>query len=327
MTVTKHGYAPKSGYFDSMLNKFDDLNSEKLPKWELIELDPLFDSSDISVPEWTKIGETIKENYNLFDGFVVLHGTDTMAYTTSALSFMLEGLEKPVVFTGSQIPLSEIRSDGKDNLVTALLIACSNFLSEVCLYFGGRLIRGNRATKISADGLRAFDSPNFPALAQAGTRISFNKDLLLPKGVGLKFVPFADNIPIAVLKVFPGIQFDLFEGILTKRLKGIVLETFGTGNIPGYDNKFIPMIDKAIKNGTVVTVCTQCLQGTVIMGTYKAGAALKSAGAVCGYDMTVEAAVAKLYYLFSKGYGIERIKQLMETNIRGEITVPQIHNF
>ena len=274
----------------------------------------------MTVREWNCIAALIAEKYDDYDGFVVLHGTDTMAYTASALSFMLDGLDKPVVLTGSQIPLCEIRSDGRDNLITALLITGEGIVREVCLYFGGKLLRGNRATKYSADGLIAFVSPNYPSLAEAGISIKYNEAALLPRQEGGLKLRTLDNIPIGVIKVFPGIQFSLFEAIMTEKLRGIVIETFGAGNIPGDGNALLPIIRKAFQNGTVLTVCSQCPQGAVSLGTYETSSALKKAGAVSGLDMTTEAAVAKLYYLFSCGYDKEKIKQAMEEDLRGEIS-------
>lgn len=321
MTATKSGYVPKKNYLEQALHQIPDLQNEKMPDWDLIEFDPLLDSSNITVYEWNKIGAVIYEKYDAYDGFVVLHGTDTMAYTASALSFMLEGLNKPVIFTGSQIPIGELRSDARGNLVTAALLASMDQCREVCLYFAGKLLRGNRATKISSDEMTAFDTPNMPKLAIAGINIKFHEDVLLPpSGEKLRMVPFSPDVPIAVLKVFPGIQFRLFEGIMTEKLKGLVLEGFGAGNIPQYDDSLIPIVEKAAKNGTIIIVCTQCMRGSVQLGAYETSNALKKAGALCGYDMTAEAAVAKLYYLFSKGCTMEEIKTLMETSIRGELT-------
>ena len=181
MTRTENGYAPRAGYFRAALDAIPDLRAPEMPEWEFYELSPLLDSSNMTVREWNCIAELIAQKYDDYDGFVVLHGTDTMAYTASALSFMLDGLDKPVVLTGSQIPLCEIRSDGHDNLITALLIAGEGIVREVCLYFGGKLLRGNRATKYSADGLIAFVSPNYPSLAEAGISIKYNEAALLPR--------------------------------------------------------------------------------------------------------------------------------------------------
>ena len=321
MIPSDNGYKPKEGYLETLLEQINDLKNEKMPNYTFVEMSPLLDSSDMTVNEWNRIGKIISDRYNDFDGFVVLHGTDTMAYTASALSFMLENLEKPVILTGSQIPLCEIRSDGLDNLITSLIIAAEGKIKEVCLYFGGKLMRGNRSTKMSSDGMRAFSSPNCPLLAEAGISISYLPYPPMPKNKGeFNFCPFVD-VPIGVLKVFPGIRFPLFEGVMTEKLKGIVLETFGAGNIPGDNGSLLPIIKKAFESGSVVTVCSQCPQGTVSLGIYETSSALKRAGAVSGYDMTTESAVAKLYYLFSKGYTKEEIKTKMEENLRGEITI------
>ena len=319
MTRGENGYTPQKGKFLEALYAISDLSSPALPQWDLLELDTLLDSSNMTVREWNEIASVLCEQYDKYDGFVVLHGTDTMAYTASALSFMLEDLSKPVILTGSQIPLCEVRSDGRENIITSLLIAASDEVQEVCLYFGGKLLRGNRATKYSADGLIAFVSPNCGSLADAGIEIVYNRPLLRRNEKKKLHLQLLDDIPIGVLKVFPGIHFSLFESIMTEKLKGIVIETFGAGNIPGNGNALLPIIEKAYRNGTVLTVCSQCLQGSVVLGAYETSGALKRAGAVSGRDMTTEAAVAKLYYLFSCGYDTARIKELMEKDLRGEM--------
>lgn len=321
MTRTKDGYAPRSGYLAKALSHIEDLYRDSIPQWDLEEITPLLDSSDMAVEDWNRIANLIRDRYEDYDGFVILHGTDTMAYTASALSFMLENLSKPVILTGSQIPLCELRSDGRDNLITSLLIAGSGKIKEVCLYFGGHLLRGNRSTKYSADGLLAFRSPNYPYLADAGIEIRYSETLFRRPDEGPFRVRNFEPIPIGVIKVFPGIQFDIFEPIMTERLKGIVIETFGAGNIPGHGNALLPIIKKAFAHGTVLTVCSQCPEGTVTLGAYAASAALKQAGAVSGCDMTTEAAVAKLYYLFSCGYDTETIKVKMEIDLRGELSL------
>lgn len=323
MKKTDKGYAPVRGFIGEALSQIDDLSSDDVPAWELFEMSPILDSSDMTVSEWNAIGKIIYESYEDYDGFVVLHGTDTMAYTASALSFILDGLDKPVILTGSQIPLSEVRSDGRDNLITSLIIAGEGVASEVCLYFSGKLLRGNRSTKMSADDLVAFSSPNYPPLAEAGISIKYNYSAISPhtdKPLALR--PLS-NVPIGVLKVFPGIQFGLFESIMTDKLSGIVLETFGAGNIPSGGGELIPIIKRAFQSGSVVAVCSQCPSGTVSLGAYETSSALKGAGAVSGLDMTTEAAVAKLYYLFSLGLDISEIKERMEKNLRGELTEPR----
>ena len=318
MIRSPRGYVPDSASFRAVLDRLRSVYGEEMPDWELVEFDPLLDSSNVTVREWNKIGRAVAARYCEFDGFVILHGTDTMAYSASALSFMLEGLGKPVIFTGSQIPLSELRSDGVDNLVSSLLIAASGRVREVCLYFNGKLLRGNRATKRSADSFEAFESPNAPPLAEAGIEIRYAPETAPPVGGPLRLREFAD-VPVGVIKVFPGIQFEIFEPIMTGSLKGIVLETFGAGNIPSFGSALLPIIEKAYRGGTIITVCSQCIQGRVSLGAYETSSALKEIGAVDGKDMTTEAAFAKLYYLFSLGLDKSEIKAKMSRNLRGEL--------
>lgn len=321
MRNTEKGYVPAPGFLSEVLRSIPDMMREDFPKWDIWEMSPLLDSSNMTVREWNAIARVIFDRYDEYCGFVVLHGTDTMAYTASALSFILGGLDKPVILTGSQIPLSEVRSDGRDNLITSVLIANEGVVREVALYFSGTLLRGNRAMKMSADGLVAFASPNYPHLAEVGISIKYNHSALLKRKeeVTLEFHPFSE-VPIGVLKVFPGIQFGLFEEIMTEKLSGIVLETFGAGNIPGAGNELLPIIKKAFSSGSVVVVCSQCPSGTVTLGAYETSASLKSAGAVGGKDMTTEAAVAKLYHLFSLGLSKGEIKRMIEKNLCGELT-------
>ncbi|MBR4421751.1 MAG: asparaginase [Erysipelotrichaceae bacterium] len=320
MTRTADGYQPDGAYFRNAIFHMDSLKAEGMPEWDFVECDPLLDSSQMSVKEWNTIGRFISENYNFYDGFVVLHGTDTMAYSASALSFMLENLNKPVILTGSQIPLCETRSDGRDNLITSMIIAGQGKVREVCIYFGSTLIRGNRATKYSAWDMKAFISPNYPVLADAGISIHYHERTFLKQNEGeFHFRTFAD-VPIGVIRVFPGIRFDLFESILTEKLKGVVVETFGSGNVPDDNGVLIPLLQKAKEKGVVIVVCSQCPQATVDMSVYEAGSALRKAGAVSGRDMTSETAVTKLYYLFNTCNDTEQIKKLMEENLRGELT-------
>ena len=320
MKDTDEGYAPVGGFLLDELKKIDDLNRTGMPMWDFVELSPLLDSSNISANEWNNMAKIIVDSYADYDGFVVLHGTDTMAYTSSALSFILHGLDKPVVLTGSQIPLCEVRSDARDNLISSIIIAGEGIVKEVCLCFGGKLLRGNRATKTSADRLVAFDSPNYPYLAEIGITVKYNPTAFEKhSGKALEYRPFSP-VPIGVLKIFPGMQFGLFESIITEKLSGVVLETFGAGNIPNGGDDLLPIIKKAFKAGAVVTVCSQCVAGAVSLGTYETSSALKKAGAVSGKDMTTESAVAKLYHLFSMGYDTNKIKSLMEENLVGELT-------
>ena len=320
MIPTENGFAPAAGTFSAELAAIRDLSSPSMPEWDLVEFDPLLDSSNITYEQWNQIAGEIESRYDRYDGFVVLHGTDTMAYSASALSFMLEGLDKPVVFTGSQIPLCELRSDGKDNLITSVLIASEGKVREVCLYFCNTLLRGCRAAKTSSDGLIAFTSPNYPELATAGIDIEYRTKALLEHDPESVFtVRRLRKTRLGVIKVFPGIQFDLFTPIVHDDLQGLILETFGSGNIPNYDETLSGLIEEAARMGAIVVVCTQCPQGSVRLGTYEAGSALVSAGAVSGYNMTTEAAVAKLQYLLSQDLPHEQIRELMETSLRGEM--------
>lgn len=320
MAPGANGFTPTHGLIGAALERIRAAHNDELPAYDLVEYDQLLDSSSIAVKEWVRIASDIRERYDAYDGFVVLHGTDTMAYTAAALSFMLDGLSKPVILTGSQIPIVELRNDARDNLVSALLLATED-IPEVCLYFRNKLFRGNRVTKISSDDFIAFDSPNFPPLADAETRILVNRGLLRkPSPAGLRFHPFGEP-KIAVLKMFPGIQFDLFETILTPDLKGIVIEAFGSGNIPDSHGALLRLMEKATDNGTVIVVCTQCVRGTAILGQYESSRDLVEAGAVSGYDLTVEAAVAKLYHLLSIGCEPATVREGMSLDLRGEITL------
>lgn len=325
MVPTENGFAPKPGVLLEELKNIRDLSSPDMPVWDLIEFEPLLDSTNIRYEQWNSIADSIALYYDKYDGFVVLHGTDTLAYSASALSFMLEGLDKPVVFTGAQIPLCELRSDGRDNLITSMMIAADGVIREVSLCFGDSILRGNRAIKYSADGMMAFTSPNFNKLADAGITIEYNHASIneyektsLHSGP-LNIVKLNES-RIAVIKIVPGIQFDIFEPIMLESLDGLVLETFGKGNIPDYDTALSRLISEASRCGTIVVVCTQCPAGTVSLGTYKAGSALVEAGAVSGGNMTTEAVITKLTYLLSKGLPKEDIRRLMQTDLRGELT-------
>ena len=320
MIPGENGYIPSESLLEKELASISDLYKPGMPELEVIQFSPLLDSSNMSVPEWNKIGKTIADHYDSFDGFVVLHGTDTMSYSASALAFMLENLDKPVIFTGAQIPLCEIRSDGYNNLVSSVIIASEGIAREVAIYFDGKLIRGCRSIKISSDQFAAFTSPNFGLLADVGITINYHDRIGLPEKDGpFRFFPF-EEVPVGIIKMFPGIQIRLFESIMTEQLKGVVLETFGAGNIPSSSTgEMIPIIQKAYKNGILIVVCSQCVQGTVTLGAYETSKSLRDIGAVTGGNMTTEAALTKLMYLFSRYDSLDLIREKMGVNLRGEL--------
>lgn len=317
MVKTSRGYAPQAGY---MKHALAELHRPDMPAYDLIEYEPLIDSSDISVQDWVKIAQDIEMNHKTYDGFVILHGTDTMAYTASALSFMLEELDKPVVLTGSQIPLCEIRNDARDNVIVAMMIAANSNIPEVCLYFENKLMRGNRTKKVSADQLIAFDSPNYPVLADVGVRMVYHQERMRTPGEGLNVFPIEEH-PVAVLRLFPGIQLQVVENIISFNVKAIVIEAFGAGNIPGRNKGFLQLLEMAKETGTLILVCTQCFRGAARLGLYESSQELIKAGAVSCHDMTVEAVVTKLFYLLSKYDDLEMVKKYLEIDLRGELTV------
>jgi L-asparaginase len=323
MTPTRDGYKPAPGSLQKQMAAMPELRHPSMPSYRIHEYDPLLDSSNMTPAEWLKIARDIAAVYDHYDGFVVLHGTDTMAYTTSALPFLLNGLAKPVIVTGSQIPLCEIRNDARENLITSLLIAANHDVPEVCLYFGGRLLRGCRATKVSADGFAAFASPNVPPLGTVGVDIEIDRDLVRrpPRRAKLRVDELARAPVVSALRLFPGISPGLVRNVLRPPLQGLVLETYGVGNGPDQDTAFIAALTEAAERGVVIVDCTQCLEGTVDLTEYAAGSALARAGVISGFDMTAEAALTKLYYLFSRGYGAEKVKREMQRDLRGEVTV------
>jgi L-asparaginase len=322
MTPTRQGYTPAPGSLQAQMDVMSELRHPSMPAYRIHEYEPLLDSSNMTPAEWVKIARDIAGAYDRYDGFVVLHGTDTMAYTTSALPFLLSGLAKPVIVTGSQIPLCEVRNDGRENLITSLLIAANHDVPEVCLYFGGKLLRGCRATKVSADGFAAFDSPNVAPLGTVGVDIEINRDLVRKPTRRRKLqVDELKRAPVvSALRLFPGISPELVRNILRPPLQGLVLETYGVGNGPDQDAAFIAALAEATARGVVIVDCTQCLAGTVDLTEYAAGSALARAGVISGFDMTAEAALTKLYYLFSRGFGSEKVKLEMQRNLRGEMT-------
>ena len=318
--------ALKAFDFSRIIDKIPEL--EQLDcEIESISFDEPIDSSNMNTEYYIDIVEIIEVNYTKFDGFVVLTGSDTMAYASSAISFMIENLQKPVIFTGSQLPIGDLRTDAKENLITSIEIAASRrnnkpIISEVCLYFEYKLYRANRTTKISAEQFEAFASKNYPALAESGVHLNFNENVML------KFISFDQQLivrkklvtDVVILKLFPGITEMVVAAILNiKNLKGVVLETYGAGNAP---NKpwFLDLLRKAIQNNIKVVNVTQCSGGSVILGHYDTSVGLKSIGVISGIDMTTESAIAKLMYLLSEDLTDKGFKNYFQKSLRGEIS-------
>ena len=317
-----------------VLRAFDFKNLlERIPELQLLDckIDTIsfetpIDSSNMNLDYWVQIAEIIESNYKNFDGFVVLHGSDTMSYTASALSFMLENLSKPVVFTGSQLPIGDLRTDAKENLITSIQVASlqkSNkpVIREVCLYFEYKLYRANRTTKINAEHFEAFASLNYPDLAESGVHLKINHEHLLKPNLNKPFLVHKqlDN-NIALIKLYPGMSKNLLKSILsTPNLKGVILETYGAGNCTT-EQWFVNLLEEAIKKGIHIINITQCSGGSVMMGHYETSEQLKNIGVISGKDITTEAATSKLMYLLGNNVSFKMFKTIFETSLRGEMS-------
>lgn len=290
--------------------------------------DPLIDSSDVEPSMWLQLAELIEMKYDEYDGFVVLHGTDTMGYSASALSFMIEGLTKPVIFTGSQLPIGTPRTDGKENLISSVEIAAAKdseghaLVPEVCIYFDNILMRGNRATKINSDHFRAFRSPNFPPLAEAGISIRYNTSLILKPGSWDERPVFHKKLDtrVSILKMHPGITPQIVRTILCGNdTRAVIIETYGAGNAPSKD-WFLEIVKEASGMGKILLNVTQCMAGSVNMDIYATGKCLKEAGVTNGYDSTTESALGKLFHLLGIHSCNDSVKAGLESDLRGEIS-------
>lgn len=290
--------------------------------------DPPIDSSDVEPSLWQDLAKLIKEQYENYDGFIILHGTDTMSYSASALSFMLDGLTKPVIFTGSQLPIGVPRTDGKENLISAVEIASAKdeeghpAVPEVCVCFDSLLMRGNRSTKVNSEVFRAFQSPNFPPLAEAGINIRYNNEYIRKPNDWYQSLTINTELDtrVSILKIHPGITPEVVRNILCgKDTRAIIMETYGSGNAPTRD-WFLDIVKESSAMNKIIVNVTQCLAGTVNMNIYANGKALERAGVIDGYDSTTESALAKLFYLMGKSRDNEWVKAMMSRNLKGEIS-------
>lgn len=318
MVDSDQGYVPAAGFEDLMRAQLTDVSD--IPDFDVLEYENLIDSSNLEPKHWMAIAKSIECDYNGYDGFVVLHGTDTMAYTASALSFMFQGLRKPIIITGSQIPLSKSRTDAKNNLIMALNFSANSAINEVCLYFNEKLLRGNRSSKVDSTAFSAFDSPNFSCLAEVGIYTHLNTTKRLPVKTDTIRIPQFNPKAVAIIPFYPGFQLRVLESLLEDpELKGVVLQSYGVGNPPDAIPGLLDCLEKASERGVVFVNVSHCLSGAVHQGAYATGAKLNSIGVVSGCDLTLEAAFAKLHFLIAIKSTPVKVREDMLKSIAGEI--------
>ena len=325
MKETPSGLRPEPGFIRSQISQMPELSQPMMPALDLVEYEPVIDSSNMRPSDWGKLARDIERRYFDYDGFVVLHGTDTMAYTASALPLILGPIAKPIILTGSQLPLAQVRSDARENFTTAVLLAANYQLPEVCVLFGDLLLRGCRTTKLSAESFDAFESPNFAPLGRIGATIDIDDTLLQPAApAGQR--PALHKIEaqnIATFRLFPGMSNQVLKRILQAPLQALILESYGPGNGPNNDPEFLETIAAANQAGIVLVSCSQCKHAHVTQpdqAEYETGRVLLDAGVISGFDMTIEAAITKLQFLFSNYNSVNEIKQNIIRNFAGELT-------
>lgn len=319
MTPSPNGYIPQTGFLSDCVNQSPEFSRPEMPNYTINEYSPLIDSSDMKPSDWQRIAQDIKQRYDDYDGFVILHGTDTMAYTSSALSFMLSGLTKPVIVTGSQIPFAQLRSDGQSNLQNALFLAAYYPVNEVTLFFNNKLLRGNRATKAYADGFNAFESPNLPELLNVGINIELVEGVINEPATKPFTVEQISGQPVGVVMLYPGIEASVVSNIIKQPVKALIMLSYGVGNAP-QDKALLDVLAKANDDGIVIINLSQCQRGKVNMSGYATGNSLQRCGVISGQDMTIEAALTKLHWLLSNQQSLEDIKRLMQENVVGELS-------